>query len=364
MQGHKPAFRTGAEEAKAASKGASFARTHYLSLDENEEVVVRPITDGHRIITVLQHQMVPTKKAPKDAENWPEKMGAVCRYDPAFDGVYADCFIDDNGLERNPKTGKPRKPAARNWMLACVREPVKEGGKIMGYRNKKREVAQIGKDGKPTGENTEELDIVVINLGHRNFTGTLLGFAGLYDTLLDRDYWIKREGTELDTVYRIAPLDPIEVDIIDPETGEPTGEVDILDLRDPQYMARYGFRDEDEAFEALAKIVEERASDEFYARFFDTRVKVDEEGKVSEASAAEQKAAATSAPSNDADPNQLEELRKRVRGYNPEAAAAGQEAEAEEGEVEAEPEPEPPAPPKAKTAPKKAPARAKPRDFG
>lgn len=352
MPGTTPAFRTGAEEAKKASKGASFARTHYLSLDEDEEIVIRPITDGHRIITVLQHQMVPTKAAPKDFEgNWPEKMGAVCRLDEAFAGMYADCFICDNKLERNPKTGKPKSPAARNWMLACIREKVVIDGEE-GYRNKKREIQKVDKDGKPTGETIEELDIVVINLGHKNFTGTLLGFAGLYKTLLDRDYWIKREGTEIETVYRIAPLDPIYVD--HPETGEEV----VLDLRDPVFMQRYGFKDGDDAFDALVKIVTERSSDEFYARFYDTRVKVSDDGTVTAASSSEQAAAATPAPGNDVDPKRLEELRRRVRKIQPtdDAAAStngqGEEAEPEQPEPEAE-EPEPvPVPAAPKAAPK------------
>jgi hypothetical protein len=346
MPGTTPAFRTGAEAAKKASKGASFAKTHYLSLDENEEIVVRPITDGHKVITVLQHQMVPTKPAPKDSTgNWPEKMGAVCRMDEAFAGMYDDCFICDHKLERNPKNGKPKGPAARNWMLACVREKIVVDGEE-GWRNKKREIQKVDKDGKPTGETFEELDTVVINLGHRNFTGPFLGFAGLYKTLLDRDYWIKREGTEIDTVYRIAPLDPIYVD--HPETGEEV----VLDLRDPAFMQRYGFKDEDDAFEALVKIVTERSSDEFYARFFDTRVKVSDDGTVTAASSAEQAVAATPAPGNDVDPKRLEELRKRVRKIQPkdEVASNGQadESEPEEHEAEEEPEPEPvPAAPKA-----------------
>lgn len=358
-------FRTGAEEAKAASKGASFARTEFLTLKDGEFAYIRLLTEGERIITVNQHQMVKTKGKPVGMEgNWPEKMSAICRYDVAFSGVFPNCFICDQGLEVNPKTGKPKSPGARNWMLACVRDPVfievERGGKtiqvIDGYRNKKREVAVVGTDGKPTGENIWEPEVVVLNYGHKNFTSSLLGFGAHYGTLLDRDYKVTREGEGTDTIYHIVPMDPIEVDVLD-EAGEPTGETEILDLREPKFMQRYGFEDEDAAFAALCEIVEERASDGYYARFFDTRVTVASDGAVSASTGPQ-----VAAPDNDTDDDRLAALKSRVKGYSkPDTADSSNGSEPVE-----EPVSEPEHALADVPAPKKTPAkagRAKAKDF-
>ena len=241
-----PAFRTGAEAAKAAVKSGNFARTEFFNLKDNETAILRFLTDADSWITVDQHQVVPTKGKPpdypKDAR-WPEKMGSVCRKDPAFS--YGECYICDHLVDGK----KVKKPAARQWALACLREEVVENGQIVGYRDKTRKVTIPEKDGKPERE-VEEKAIVVVNMAYKNFFSILEGFAGRYRTVLDRDYWIKRSGDDQSTTYQVVPIDPIQT-----EKG-------IFDLREPEFMARY------ETDLNLGEVISERADDQFYAKFF------------------------------------------------------------------------------------------------
>lgn len=357
-----PAFRRGAEEAAKASKGASFARTQYLSLPKDGDFCyVRFLHEVPSIITVDQHQSVPTKPGPQDAENWPSTMGAVCRRDPALAGMFPDCFICDHGLERDFK-GKPKKkPSARTWMLACLREPIYEEGpdgkptnKLIGFKDARRTIAVTGPDGKPTGEEKSERAIVVINLGHKNFTGQVIGFSGMYGhTLLDRDYFIKREGEEKDTVYRVGPMDPFEVpDPEDKEAAKAEGREPRYiryDLRNPEFLKRYGFDSEADVYQHLGEIVVDRASDAFYGRFFDTRVTVSDDGEVK----AESNPQAPPAPSGDVDDEALNALQARVKGYAAPASTPPPAPAPTNGS-----EPKASEPPKVK-APAKAAARSK-----
>lgn len=289
-------FRKGAEAAKEASKGGgAFARTQFFGMEDGKTEVIRLLTDADEWITVDQHQMVPTKGKPadypKDAR-WPEKMGCVCRKDPAF--TFGECYVCENIVG---KVAKVKKPSGRTWALACLREEVMEDGKVVGLRDKTREVTIPEKDGQPEKKITEKA-IVVVNMGYKNFFSILEGFAGRYGTILDRDYWIKRSGSDTDTTYQIVPMDPIETD-----EGR-------FDLREPKFMERYK-HDLD-----LEKVITERASDEFYARFFDPRFTTNDKGEVIPASGEQATAAsAPAAPSGDVDEERLSALASRVKGY-------------------------------------------------
>lgn len=312
-------FRKGAEASAEASKGGGqFAKTHYLSIEDGKSEILRFLTDKDDWIVVNQHQMVKTKPKPQGFEgNWPDRMGAVCRADEAFEGMFSDCFICEFLVD-----GKTlKKPGGRTWALACLREQVlgdgspdmggpELKGKVVGVRDQVREIAKVDKEGKPTGETTLEKAIVIVNQGYKNFFSALSGFAGHYGTVLDRDYLVKRSGDDTSTTYQIIPLDPIEVD----DKGTK------YDLRNPEFLAAYG----DVA--DLGELVTERASDEFYARFFDTRYSVDKEGKV----VASGQAATPEKPSGDVTPDRMTALASRVTDYaqpkgGDETAPAGEE---------------------------------------
>jgi hypothetical protein len=250
---------------------------------------------------------------PKDAR-WPEKMGAVCRKDSAF--TYGECFICENLIDGK----RVKKASPRQWALACLREEVIEDGKVVGLRDVTREVVIPAKDGQPEKKVTEKA-IVVVNMGYKNFFAILEGFAGRYKTILDRDYWFKRSGNDTDTTYQIVPMDPIET-----EQGR-------FDLREPAFAERY------KSDLNLGEVISERADDEFYAKFFDTRVTVTSEGKVEKSSGAA--AQATPAPESDVDPDRMAALADRVKGYGAAAAPAEEKAEpkAEPKAEEKTPEP-------------------------
>jgi hypothetical protein len=280
------AFRKGVDEAAKASKG-NFARTEFFKLEDKGSALVRFITDADEWITVDQHQMIPTKDKPSDYEgNWPEKMGSVCRKDEAFD--YGECYICDFLVDGK----KIKRPSGRTWALACIREEVREDGKIAGYRDKTREVVKKIGDKEET---VTEKDIVVVNMAWKNFFSIMKGFAEYYGTVLDRDYHIKRTGDDQSTTYQIVPLDPLIMD----DKGTK------FDLRDPQFASRY------ETDLDLEKVIAERADDEFYARFFDPRVTATKEGKVEKTGASPE----APKPDNDMDQEKLAAMAERVKNF-------------------------------------------------
>lgn len=291
-------FRKGAQAAAEASKGGAFARTNFFSLEDGKETILRFLTPADEWITVLQHQMVPTKPQPDNykGDKWPERMGAVCRNDEAFSGMYDDCYICEFLVDGN----KVRRPSARTWALACIREEVigdgsdalggpEFKGKVVGYKDATREETRK-QDDKEVTETVK--DIVVVNMGWRNFFSVLDGFAGRYGTITDRDYWVKRVGAGTDTTYQIVGMDTIK-----------DADGDVLDPQNPKFADRYA------TALKLEEVITERADDDFYARFFDPRISVSDEGKVEKTGVEAPK------PQNEVDSERLEELTSRVKGY-------------------------------------------------
>lgn len=304
----KPNFRKGAEAIEEAAKAANrgFQKEHYFGLEDQESCIIRFIDDEPDWINVGQYNFVPTKPAPlgadgKPVEKWPKMMSAVARCDPAFEGIFDDDYIAENII--NPKTKKLFKPTPRTWARACLREEVKEDGKVVGYRDKTREVevTRKGDDGKETTEVIKEKAIVIVNMATKNFFGLLIGFAQRYGTILDRDYYIKRKGDDKDTVYEIVPLDPIG-----------------YDLRDPEVAKKYEYT-------SLEDIVMERASDEYYGRFFDPSwvdPKADAAEESSEGAPVEQQAK----PNVEPDADKMAALKERITGYGADDAPSEPEA--------------------------------------
>jgi hypothetical protein len=281
------AFRKGAAGAeeetkrrKAERDAAQGPRVEYFKLRDEDRIVLRMLDDYTEWIYVNQHGFVPTKDAPQDSseeqkKKWPAKMGAVCRHDPAFD--FADCFICDQML--NDKN-KKYWPTQKFWARALVREgfigtqemadqgliPKNKIGRIAGYVDAEEEVDETDGEGKPTGKKVMRKKFVVINLGMLNFFGHLQGFGEVYGTVLDRDYSIQRKGTDLDTKYSIVALD------VDPD-------FDLTNEATREQYEKYA-KDAGIGLDDLEKLISKRASDEFYARFFDTTktVKANEDG--------------------------------------------------------------------------------------
>lgn len=315
------AFRKGAEAAEKASKSGNFQRTEFFGLDDGESAIVRFITDADAWIVVNQHQNVPTRPKPEGVEKWPERMGAVCRKDEAFEGMFEDCYICDCIKQGN---GKKYPNSARTWALACLREEVigdgtkKLGGAAMkgkkvGYRDVIREVQKTDDKGEATGDVIKEKAVVVVNLGFKNFFSIMQGFASHYGTVLDRDYSIKRKGDGLDTTYNIVPLDPVG-----------------LDLRDPDTLAKYDIGIDLEA------VISERASDNYYDRFFDVRHPIPaRDSDKSEGAPADQQ---SKPQPEEEDEAALAEMMSRVKDYSGDGGEANGQEKAAEGESESQEE--------------------------
>lgn len=290
----------GADVAKESGKGGDFQRElEFLSLRADQasiaqgkdQAIIRVVTEyemkPHMAqatpetrkfslpwITVAQHY-APTKQKPpyaKDGQRWPEKMYAVCRKDKVFAKKFNNqCPICETG-NKNP---------TRTWALAVEREQVIEDGRVLGIRDKMREVSVFGPDGQPVVEKVESDGkkvyakkwvpaYLILNFGWKNFFNALAGQASYYKTVMGRDYVVKRTGTDNnDTNYAFIPLDPIMLGpdnpwgvqggtpydlslVIGEENGRP---VTLLEKVYPDLPD-------------LRKIVADRTSEDYYGRWF------------------------------------------------------------------------------------------------
>lgn len=264
-----------AEKENNASGGRRDKAPDYFSLKEDQaSTVIRLLTDHDDWIYVEQHSFVPTKAAPKGVEKWPKAMTSVCRKDPAFDGHYGDCYICDNKVKNS--FGKVASSRIRVWALAIERELVRgdgsealggpsKNGVVIGVRDKIDEVDELNAEGKPTGNKVNYPRLLVINQPMKGFFANLKALHGLYGTVSDRDFAVTRDGTGTDTNYKIVPIDPIP----DLKPGTPAWELYTRTVAERQVV--------------LEAIVGEKASDEYYGRFFDPSKEVDKDGNVSEA---------------------------------------------------------------------------------
>ncbi len=313
-----------------------FNRTEFFSLpDDGDTEVLRFLTDFQAVTidgelaggwpAFKQHQNIPTKAAPSDYKGkWPATMPANCRRDSQFEGVYDDCYICDVLADT---VQYYKKPGQRYFALAVLREAVRDEGRILGYKDKLIDVTR--KDDKGEEVTTKEKAVVVVNMGWKNFFSILNGYGAAYQTVLDRDYQITRHGEKLDTSYTIIPLDPIQTTL---NKGESNEETVPFDLRDDRLMARYlpnaaevGYARASD--ERLIQVIAERASDEFYARFFDATKTAPTQnagggtGGVAAAPEAGGGTVPTEAPAAPADsvPESVSRLVDRIHGAGPQA---------------------------------------------
>ena len=270
----------GAERAAESSKSGFSRRVEFLSLKADpasikqgkDKILLRFLTDYQRRgdkpmdrynipwITAAQHYSKTRLKpdwVEKDA-NWPEKMGAGCRKDPIFAKKFNNtCLLCSRG----------EKSSNRIWALAVEREQITDDtGRVVGIKDKTREVAKIGADGKVVkdGEHAVMETVpayIVMSMGWRNFFSPLNGQAAYFGTLLESDYLITRTGTENnDTNYATVRIGPISLPE-DNEYGLPVGTV--YDLSDPEFKAKV-YPDMPD----LRQIVADRVSDAYFGRWF------------------------------------------------------------------------------------------------
>ncbi len=357
-------FAQGADESarQAKSGGGNFDKVNYLSLDDGEKAYVRFLIDARPFvdeagnnrpgwIVVQQHSFVKTKPKPERKADgkpyeggWPATMGAVCRKtilpgaggktiaEFLGDGLDDGCFICDQ--MRKPD-GKPHNSNGKTWALAVLREPVlgdgsealggeAKKGKVIGYRDKTRQVTRTAPDGTET--TTEEKAVVVVNQADTNFFTTLKDYADEFETVLNLDFIVTRKGTGKETDYAIVAI-PNSIGVIDFRTPG------LIEERYPNLPD-------------IAAIVMEQAGQDYYTRFFDTRVEnlpgkkpeSDQEAAPSEggAPASQQVKPDTDAPVG-TDEATANDIAARVRAYSP----GGGASDSTSPEPEAQPDPSP-----------------------
>jgi hypothetical protein len=305
-----------ADEAVRKASGKKFHKVPFLSIDDGEYQIVRYLTDSPDWLWVKQHTGAPTKNAPKDyTGNWPESMPATCRYDQAFEGIFSDCYICDAKLQNKWK--RPCNPQVRIWAIAVLREEVtgtqemadagqiqpNQVGFMVGCRDVYREAPVLDADGKDTGEVKQELALVLVNQPVGNYFEGLQSSFAAYGTVCDRDYRVNRKGSGKDTEYHNISLD--KTPNLMPGTDK---------------WQRYLDAIEEQKID-LEKIVTDKASDDFYARFFDPNKEAPAFNKDGDDKGSAPAAQQSAAPSNDVDPDRLAAMRERVKGGAQQAAS-------------------------------------------
>lgn len=264
-----PNFRRGSAEAERAAESqnsGSFQRVRFASWTPQDPVkIVRFVNDfdgPNGWITCSQHGSVRTRPAPPNySGQWPKAMPAVCRMDKDEDGNrvfphFADCYACSHGVDDN--TGKASVPKVRTWSLAIERvadfdasgRMTKISDKMVPYSKK-----------LPNGEveTTMEPAWLLICQAWGTFWSSIDAVGKVHGTILDRDFRIVRKGFgQRDTDYQSAAYDPLVL-----------ADGKRFDLRDPEILAYY---DQFGGIPDLGELIEERAGDEFFARFFDVRV--------------------------------------------------------------------------------------------
>jgi hypothetical protein len=268
-----PTFREGVDAAEEAGARRKFGRSvGYFGIDDGKFLDGRFLSDGVSIdhgllrkwITAKQHNRQPTRPAPsnlKEGQKWPKEMGGVCRHDKAFATMYTDCYICDH---YNVESGKVNKAKDRTWGLMLVRTPTLDAtGKLVGMEDVLEDVT-ITEDGKE--RTIQRPKIVVINQAWSTFWSHYSPYLDMNGTVLDRDYRIFRKGSELDTDYPPAPFDPALFTYTN-AAGQPVTEP--LDFRNKAHFDAYTAKYGEGWCPDLGEIVADKASDDFYARFFD-----------------------------------------------------------------------------------------------
>lgn len=197
-------FRSGLDEIDKAAAEAEAAqrnfgpRLNYRNFKDGDKLILRFLTDD--VITGKFAEWVLTKKVSK-------KTGDLISQDFLVNPDGTNWVEHFGGLQKEFGTNKLVTPRLRTQTVgvAVVREEVPvSGGKG------KTEVVDKQIMVEADGKKLKGREFVLIKQSLGNFWEQFRGMTRRYDTIVDRDYEITRVGSELDTRYEIAPLDPVE----------------------------------------------------------------------------------------------------------------------------------------------------------
>lgn len=278
-------FRQGVESAKeASSRGPSSRMVDFLRMQDGDLLFCRFLTDAHEIMDAMCHTMYPTKPKPEGYEgNWPSSISAVCRNTRMGDDQ--PMFPDGCYCCEHPRMddGKPRAAVSRTYGLIVVREEVMSDGsekftipgsnppriipkgQRAGFRDKKRDYQAFDFNTNQAVGSVEMVpDVLLCEMGFKNFWSDIEGIAQLYGTLANQEMTIRRTGKGMnDTEYHILPLGPSNYDLRDPAALAKYG-IEVLGYDDmgrpiKKFPVHY----------SMAHMIYNRASDDYYARWID-----------------------------------------------------------------------------------------------
>ena len=279
-------FRRGAAAAEEAAASTTRTRLmNFFNLKDGARVFLRMITPPSEWITVDVHTMYDTKPQPSGYQGkWPQTMSPVCRNTKMGDGLpmFADgCYCCEH--PRLDDKGKPRKPSARTFAIAVLRDEVMGDNtpatnnlpptQRAGFRYAQREVPELDAAGNPTGKTTHVYDVVLIEQGWKLFYSHFESIQQIFGSITNQEISVGRKGAGMnDTSYQIVGLGLSNKDMADPIELAKFGIT--LEGKDAEGYDIYAYP---EHYSHHAEI-SRRASDDFYALFIDPTKEAPERG--------------------------------------------------------------------------------------
>lgn len=196
-------FKTGlneidkAAEAKSNNSGAFGPRLNYRNFKDGDKMILRFLTDD--IITAKFYDWVLTKRTS-------QKTGDLISQDFLVDPDGTDWVKHFGGVQKEYGTNKliTAKPRTQSVAVAVVREEVpSKTGKGKTEIQDKTLLIEV------EGVKYKAREFVLIKQSI-TFWEQFRGMTRRYDTICDRDYEITRVGSDKETHYEIAPIDPQE----------------------------------------------------------------------------------------------------------------------------------------------------------
>ena len=169
-----------------ASKGSFGERLDYFNLSDGERIVVRFLTDDIK------------------TADFASRVRTLA-------GKYQDFLIPDPSNNLVVRYAQPGawdgKLVKRTAGVCVVREQIMVPATDLADPTA-RPTYQVVDKIITRDDGLKGRQFLLVKQGHNNFWDALVGFFGIYNTIMDRDYVIMRQGKEIDTKYRIGPLDP------------------------------------------------------------------------------------------------------------------------------------------------------------
>lgn len=286
------------EQAEKAKPKGDEDKPQYLTLKDGEFELVRLLHDGDAWYSYMQHGYLPLREPSAD---WPDRvqkfyrektMGATCQRDENIGGDYCFACDDLHMITPNPRTAKAKRASNRGRYfpqqrylipvlirreIVATQEMIDSGEVPATLTRNGREVPslnrpiavvdqteerdEIGDDGEKTGRRVQ---VPMIRLVEHPYDTSIAALTAEYldsedRTVLDRDFKLTRQGEMLETKYLWTSRKPIQY-------RNEQGEELIWDLGDKDLFAPY-----ERYIPDIEKIITERATPEYYAKFFDPR---------------------------------------------------------------------------------------------